>query len=505
MAVSTGVDKLDEILGGGFRENRTVLVTGPPGTGKSTLSMNFLQAGLEEGSHCTYISTEQTLEELRDTFEPFSFDLEDELLTVISLHARPGSGTEQYEQGTIVETYGTDRSDDDPQYLLRTLEGNNEIDDHRIDFSPSNLREFFRFNVSGDRVVVDSISGLQSISQSEHTYRRLLLDLIQLINDRHGATALFTAESSQPYYDRENAGPFSVDELTQYNLHGVIRLHRERIRGTNRRLLEVMKMRGVDYDSRQFELVFDNGGIRILPESRTFTSVFRETSHIPTGIDGFDTLLGGGLLAGESSVIQHDGKAEIGGILYILLSNILSADRSVALLPRIDSQPLFPQSVFERLGTSMHDLLDTDQLFVFDHHGVWDDHQNIFKSVADERGIKDAMTTIQDRSRGAGVVMALDTNTLNHLLGAETTRRVRSWLQSHGLDAHDAIVDIHNPALLDDELATFHVDTASQVLETWLNDTGLQYVQLQKSPTGDVGAVRLIEYLDKSPYVRVVT
>ncbi len=505
MAVSTGVDKLDEILGGGFRENRTVLVTGPPGTGKSTLSMNFLQAGLDEGSRCTFISTEQTLEELRDTFEPFSFDLENELLTVISLHARPGTGTEQYEQGTIVNTHGTERSTDDEQYLLRTLGGNKEIDDHRIDFSPSNLREFFRFNISGDRVVVDSISGLQSVSQNDDTYRRLLLDLIQLINDNHGATALFTAESSQPYYNSETAGEFSVDELIQYNLHGVIRLHRERLRGTDRRLLEVTKMRGVEYDSRQFELVFDDSGIRILPENRTFSSAFRATDHVSTGIDGLDTLLGGGLLSGESTVIQHDGKAEVGGILYILLSNMLSTDRSVALLPRIDSQPLFPQSVFERLGTSMDDLLDADRLFVFDHHGVWDDHQNIFKSVADERGIKDAMTTIHNRARGEGVVMALDTNTLTHALGPEATRRVRSWLQSDELGATDAIVDIHNPTLLRDELASFHVDSASQVLETWLNDTGLQYIQLRKSPTGDIGAVRLIEYLDKSPYIRVVT
>ncbi|ELY40926.1 RAD55 family ATPase [Natronorubrum sulfidifaciens] len=505
MAVSTGISKLDEILDGGFQENRTVLVTGPPGTGKSTLSMNFLQAGLEEGSPCTYVSTEQTLEELRDTFEPFSFDLEDELLTVISLHARPGSGTEQYEQGTIVETYGTDRSDDEGQYLLRTLEGNNEIDDHRIEFTPSNLREFFRFNVSGDRVVIDSISGLQSVSQNDNTYRRLLLDLIQLLNDRHDATAVFTAESSHPQYDSNPLGQFSVDELTQYNLHGVIRLSRERLRGSDRRLLEVTKMRGVDYDSRQFELVFDNGGIRILPEKRTFSSELLVADHIPTGIDGLDSLLGDGLLAGESTVFQHDGKAEVGGILYIILSNLLSSDRSVALLPRIDSQPLFPQSVFERLGTSMDDRLDADRLFVFDHNGVWEDHQNVFKSIADERGIKDAMATVHNRARGDGVVMALDTNTLAHMLGAESTRRVRSWLQSTVLTSSDTVVDIHNPALLQDDLTTFYVDTASQVLETWLNDSGLQYIQLRKSSTGDVGAVRLIEYLDRSPYVRVVT
>ncbi|RZV06322.1 KaiC/GvpD/RAD55 family RecA-like ATPase [Natrinema hispanicum] len=506
MAVSTGIEKLDEILDGGFQENRTVLVTGPPGAGKSTLAMNFLQAGLENDEHCTYISTEQTPDELRDTFEPFSFDLTDELFTVLSLHARPGSGTDQYDQGTIVETYGADRTDDDvDRHLLRTLEGADEIDDHYIDFTPANLREFFRCNISGDRVVVDSISGLRSVSENEQTYRRFLLDLIQLINDHHDATALFTAESSRPNTNGMQTGQFSVDELTQYNLHGVIRLQRNRLRGTDRRLLEILKMRGVAYDDRTFELMFDDEGIRILPENRTFSSTLRVTNHVPTGIDGLDTLLGGGILSGESTVVQHDGKAEVGGILYVILSNILKEERSIALLPRINSQPLFLQSVFERLGTPMDDLLDDDRLFVFDHHGVWDDHQNIFKSAEDESGIKSAMTTIHDRSRSQGVVLSLDTNTLRHMLGEETTRQVRSWLQSSVVTATDAIIDIHNPALLQDDLAAFHVDLASQLLETWMNDTGLQYVQLHKSPTGDTGAVRLIEYLDKPPYVRVVT
>ncbi|MFB6304876.1 MAG: RAD55 family ATPase, partial [Haloferacaceae archaeon] len=64
--VGTGEPVLDGMLRGGLPENRAVLVTGGPGTGKSTLAMQFLQAGLERGETALYVSTEQTIEELRD-------------------------------------------------------------------------------------------------------------------------------------------------------------------------------------------------------------------------------------------------------------------------------------------------------------------------------------------------------------------------------------------------------------------------------------------------------
>jgi KaiC/GvpD/RAD55 family RecA-like ATPase len=71
MLVSTGSPALDTMLDGGYPEERAVLLTGTPGTGKSTLTMRFLQEGLQNGKSCLFISTEQTVDELRDAFAPF--------------------------------------------------------------------------------------------------------------------------------------------------------------------------------------------------------------------------------------------------------------------------------------------------------------------------------------------------------------------------------------------------------------------------------------------------
>lgn len=86
---STGDAVLDRMLNGGIPRNRTVLIAGAPGTGKTTLGMQFLQAGLEAGERCLFISTEQTRDDLRESFAGYDFDLDHEELAITSLHASP--------------------------------------------------------------------------------------------------------------------------------------------------------------------------------------------------------------------------------------------------------------------------------------------------------------------------------------------------------------------------------------------------------------------------------
>jgi KaiC/GvpD/RAD55 family RecA-like ATPase len=66
--------------------------SGSPGDrdGKRTPALQFLQVGLDGGDECPYVSTEQTVDELRDAVAPFTFDLDRENLTVTSIHAHTG-------------------------------------------------------------------------------------------------------------------------------------------------------------------------------------------------------------------------------------------------------------------------------------------------------------------------------------------------------------------------------------------------------------------------------
>jgi len=78
------------MLDGGLPRNRSTLVTGGPGTGKSTLGMQFLQAGLDAGESCLFVSTEQTVGELRDSFADFEFDLDAEDLGFLTVRKLRG-------------------------------------------------------------------------------------------------------------------------------------------------------------------------------------------------------------------------------------------------------------------------------------------------------------------------------------------------------------------------------------------------------------------------------
>ena len=74
--VTTGIQGLDQILRGGFPQGRLYLLEGPPGSGKTTLSLQFLLQGLKKGERCLYITLSETAEELREVASAHGWSLE---------------------------------------------------------------------------------------------------------------------------------------------------------------------------------------------------------------------------------------------------------------------------------------------------------------------------------------------------------------------------------------------------------------------------------------------
>jgi hypothetical protein len=127
----------------------------------------------------------------------------------------------------------------------------------------------------------------------------------------------------------------------------------------------------------------------------------------------------------------------------------------------------------------------------------------VFNLHHEDTGIRYLLGTIRDRITTDGLLLLLNTEAKVHTLGEEESRRTRYWLQSQLLEPSDLLVDVHNPNLMASDLAEFYTDAATQVLETWLDDTGLQYVRLKKAPTGEIGGLRLVEYIEDKPYIRM--
>ncbi|MFC7166658.1 ATPase domain-containing protein [Halospeciosus flavus] len=481
MVATTGDDVLDRILGGGIPDERSVVVTGGPGTGKSTLAMQFLQAGLENGEQGLFITTEQTVDELRDTFAPFDFDLDHSDLTVTSLHARPGAHFEE----------------DEDEMTLTNLEGQNIFSaEFPVPFRPQYVRRFLDRFGPVDRVAFDSLSGLRPMSTDTASFRRALLDLIRLFTDDFGATTVLTSERDSDVPDEWGGG---ID----YAVHGVVEARRAPVGSDFRTFVRVPKLRGVDHDTREFGVVFDTGFDVVSRSQPTSNAVTR----LQTGIEGVDDLLGGGIVRGGTATLLHDGRATLDEILASIYLHRIQQGEQLVLIPHVTMTPDRASSVVEEFGTTLDALLDADAMVVVDVHDVWNvDHENVVVPDVDaDAPLREAFEDVRrrrDESDGP-VVVSKNLTALYQTIDDTKLRDLRYWIEGGFLGPDDVVVVVVNQRSLPEQLVEFYVDAARQCLRTWVHDTGTQVLAYEKGPGECVGGSRFVEFVEEAPFVRV--
>jgi len=264
----TGVTGLDDVLSGGLAPDRLYLVEGVPGSGKTTLAMQFLLEGARQGQPVLYV----TLSESRD-----------ELLAVADSHGW------SLDAITIRELAPSDESlTSDDQY---TMFHPSEVE--LGETTRSILAEVER--TRPQRVVFDSLSELRLLAGNALRYRRQILALKQFFAGRHCTVMLLD--------DMTNA---DHDLQVQSIAHGVLLL--EQINpdyGAERRRLRVVKFRGVRFRGGFHDYIIERGGLRVFP--RLVASEHRSPhlmERLATGMPELDALLGGGLERGTSTLIS---------------------------------------------------------------------------------------------------------------------------------------------------------------------------------------------------------
>lgn len=288
--LSTGNAGLDDILGSGLDANRLYLLEGKPGTGKTTLALQFLMEGVRGGEKTLYVSLSESERELR---------------LVARRHGWSLDGISLFE--LVPAEAALDRERDQSVFHPSEMElgeTTQTIFDRVTALNPA-------------RVVFDSLSELRLLAQSPLRYRRQILALKHFFSDRRCTVLLLDDLSSE------------AEDLQLHSVvHGVIRLEQTAIDyGAERRRLRVVKMRGIDFRGGFHDFAIKTGGLEIYPRliAAEHHRPPKGSTFASSGDAALDTMLGGGLERGTNALLL--GAAGVGKSSLALTYALAAAGR----------------------------------------------------------------------------------------------------------------------------------------------------------------------------------
>ena len=311
--VPTGILGLDSLIEGGFPERSLILVTGAPGSGKTSMCYRFLERGA-------------------------------------SLHNQVGLYVSFFESKDMLERYvvhqlGQASADLVKSGMIRILafptlkgEGISSLVDSIID----TIKE-----ARAKRLVIDSITALLG-SMEEIEARTFAHTILTRIVPSYGCTTLVTKEtSSEDPYVGGSAEDFVAD--------GVISLRNDVLRGRTIRELRIWKLRGTRIESPVITFTLEDGFSVFPPFSyRALRQIGRlerlpdSEQYFSTGIASLDKILGGGYPRGSLALLETDEGVPLpayGMLSYPIVAKFLN---NKSPLIGVQSMGVDPTRTYER-------------------------------------------------------------------------------------------------------------------------------------------------------------
>ncbi|RLM73016.1 ATPase domain-containing protein [Halorubrum sp. Atlit-26R] len=261
---STGIAGLDEVLSGGLVPERSYMIRGQAGSGKTILSFHFLQQGVDEGETALFVNLEEDLRDLKANAAALGFDTDAIEFLDLSPSADAFVEDESYEVFAPSEVEREPLTD-------RIVEGVRAVDP--------------------DRVVVDPLTQLRFLLSDDYQFRKQVVGFMRFLKDR-GATVLFTVQNTES---------LPTDDL-EFITDGTIRLDAASYGKTVR----VPKFRGSETQSGDHAYRITESGIEAYPalQPGAYRGDDGEFEQISSGIPEVDELLHGGIERGTVSIVS---------------------------------------------------------------------------------------------------------------------------------------------------------------------------------------------------------
>lgn len=228
--ISTGIRQLDNLTEGGFLHGRTYLVSGAPGTCKTTFALQFLMAGLAVGENCVYVCVNERPDDIIMAGKSLGWDLD----TAVS------AGKVQF-------------LDMSPFFSRSAVKNHNKYERRGTDI---NIRKFlvdldkYARCVSADRLIIDSIN-LILPGPLESRAGQAARELVILIEQYLSCTTLLT-------YDYWKGGGLDDIHPIESYVSGIINLQMVRDGDCFDRALFIKKLRGTAVESAMYRFVIES-------------------------------------------------------------------------------------------------------------------------------------------------------------------------------------------------------------------------------------------------------
>lgn len=264
----SGISGLDDILHGGFPSGHLYLIEGDPGTGKTTLALQFLLEGIRQGERVLYVTLSESRDELEQVARSHGWSTDSLLIFEM---IPPEDDLKPEAQYTVFHPSEVELADTIASILAKVDE------------------------VRPQRLVFDSLAELRMLARDPLKYRRQILALKRHLSGGNITVLLLDDRTSN-----------SNDDLQLQSIaHGVIMMQGlGREYGIRRRRLEVHKLRGSSFREGYHDYVIRTGGLGIFP--RLIAAEHKpgfKRQPVPSGLQELDDLLRGGIDTGTSTLL----------------------------------------------------------------------------------------------------------------------------------------------------------------------------------------------------------